>query len=183
VLEKLFERIATALQEAAIRYMIIGGQAVLLYGEPRLTKDVDITLGIGLDRLSDLLAASLAAGLKPLVDPETFTRETLVLPCSDPESGLRVDFILSFSPFEQLALSRARIVRIGNVDLRFASLEDLVIHKLFAGRARDLEDVKNILLKNPVADISYIRHWLNEFSDATGEAYVERLEQILNDVA
>jgi hypothetical protein len=27
--------------------MIIGGQAVLLYGEPRLTKDIDITLGRG----------------------------------------------------------------------------------------------------------------------------------------
>jgi len=25
--------------------MVIGGQAVLLYGEPRLTKDIDITLG------------------------------------------------------------------------------------------------------------------------------------------
>lgn len=29
--------------------MIIGGQAVLLYGEPRLTKDLDVTLGIGLE--------------------------------------------------------------------------------------------------------------------------------------
>jgi hypothetical protein len=31
--------------------MVIGGQAVLLYGEPRLTKDIDIALGIGIDGL------------------------------------------------------------------------------------------------------------------------------------
>ena len=183
MLEKLFERLSAALQEAEIPYMIIGGQAVLLYGEPRLTKDVDITVGIGLDRLSEILSAALAAGLKALVDPETFTKETLVLPCADSESGLRVDFILSFSPFEQLAISRARVVRVGNVDLRFASLEDLIIHKLFAGRARDMEDVKNMLLKNPAADMSYIRHWLGEFSAATGEAYMERLNHIINDMA
>lgn len=80
MLENLFERIAAALRDAAIPYMIIGGQAVLLYGEPRLTKVIDITVGIGLDRLSDIRTAAMVAGLEPLVDPETFTRETLVLP-------------------------------------------------------------------------------------------------------
>lgn len=60
MLEELFERIATALDQGALPYMIIGGQAVLLYGEPRLTKDIDITLGAGLDRLPDALAAVLS---------------------------------------------------------------------------------------------------------------------------
>ena len=32
--------------------MVIGGQAVLLYGEPRLTKGIDITLGVDLENLS-----------------------------------------------------------------------------------------------------------------------------------
>jgi hypothetical protein len=48
----LLERIAIALDGAGIPYMIIGGQAVLLYGEPRLTKDIDITIGAGPDRLT-----------------------------------------------------------------------------------------------------------------------------------
>jgi len=30
--------------------------AVLLYGEPRLTRDIDITLGVDVDRLADLAA-------------------------------------------------------------------------------------------------------------------------------
>lgn len=32
--------------------MVIGGQAMLLYGEPRLTKEIDITLGVDLSGLS-----------------------------------------------------------------------------------------------------------------------------------
>ena len=35
--------------------MVIGGQAVLLYGEPRLTKGIDITLGVDLENLSKVI--------------------------------------------------------------------------------------------------------------------------------
>ncbi len=41
--ERLLTKIATALNKAEIPCMVIGGQAVLLYGEPRLTKGIDIT--------------------------------------------------------------------------------------------------------------------------------------------
>jgi hypothetical protein len=57
--ENLLERIAQSLTNAGIPYMVIGGQAVLLYGEPRLTKDIDITLGADLTRLQDVLSAVL----------------------------------------------------------------------------------------------------------------------------
>ena len=39
----LLEKIALGLEEAGMPYMIIGGQAVLLHGEPRLTRDIDAT--------------------------------------------------------------------------------------------------------------------------------------------
>jgi len=35
--------------------MIIGGQVVLLYGEPRLTRDIDITPGVNIDELAKSL--------------------------------------------------------------------------------------------------------------------------------
>jgi hypothetical protein len=177
--EKLLERITNCLDTAGIPYMIIGGQAVLLYGEPRLTKDIDITLGVDLTQLQNVLSAVREMKLAPLTDPETFTRQTMVLPCSDPDTGIRVDLIFSFSPFEQMAISRANIVRLGSAEVRFASLEDLLVLKLFAGRPRDLEDVRSILIKNPHADLSYVRRWLGELSAATGENYQDRLDQIL----
>jgi hypothetical protein len=159
--------------------MVIGGQAVLLYGEPRLTKDIDITLGVDLTRLQDVLSAVRDMRLTPLVDPATFTRDTMVLPCSDPETGIRVDLIFSFSPFEHAAIGRARIVRIDEADVSFSSLEALLVRKLIAGRPRDLEDARIVLLKNPASDLAYIRHWLAEFSTLTNEDYLDRLARIL----
>lgn len=91
---QLHERLATALDLPRIPYMIIGGQAVLLYGEPRLTGDIDITLGINVDRVSDLLTLSAQLTLTPLADPATFTKQTMVLPYRDPTTDIRVDFIL-----------------------------------------------------------------------------------------
>ena len=48
--QKLLKKIANELNAHNVPYMVIGGQAVLLlYREPRLTKDIDITLGVGID--------------------------------------------------------------------------------------------------------------------------------------
>ncbi|MFZ8805475.1 MAG: nucleotidyltransferase, partial [Candidatus Calescibacterium sp.] len=53
--KELLKKIAKSLSKEGIEYMIIGGQAVLIYGEPRLTKDIDITLGINVDGLEKIL--------------------------------------------------------------------------------------------------------------------------------
>jgi hypothetical protein len=180
--ESLLGRIGSTLDQADIAYMVIGGQAVLVYGEPRLTRDIDITLGATLDRLADVVELLATMELFPLADPETFTRKTMVLPCRDPETAIRVDFIFSFSPYEQQALERVRLVEIAGTAVRFASPEDLLVHKVVAGRPRDLEDVKSILLKNPDVDIGYIKAWLEEFSSALAEPYAERFDHILTDV-
>ncbi len=158
--------------------MIIGGQAVLLYGEPRLTKDIDITIGVDVTRLPDVLALVRALNLRTLADPDTFTKQTMVLPCLEPESGIRVDLIFSFTPYEQQALARAHSVRIGGADVRFVSLEDLVVHKIIAGRPRDLDDIEAVLRKNPAADLGAITRWLGEFEAALHEPLVERFNQL-----
>ena len=174
--ERLLARTARALDAAGIPYMVIGGQAVLLYGEPRFTKDIDVTLGVSLDRLDDVVAMAESAGFELLVDPQTFTRETMVLPCQEPESGIRLDLVLSHSAYEQQALARARIVETGGESVRFASPEDLIVHKVVAGRPRDLEDVRMILLKNPDVDRGLIVQCLDEFERALEEPFLQRFE-------
>ena len=60
---------------------LIGGQAVLLHGRPRLTEDIDIKLGADPRALDEMLAACTALDLAPLpADPREFVRETFVLP-------------------------------------------------------------------------------------------------------
>ncbi len=161
--KKLISEIARSLKSRNIAYMIIGGQAVLLYGEPRLTRDIDITLACGNERLKDILETARSIGLKPLIkNIEEFTSRTMVLPVIEEKTGIRVDFIFSFTPYEKEAVKRAKKITMEGVEVAFASPEDLIIHKIFSGRPRDTEDVKNVLLKNRT-DESYIEKRLSEF--------------------
>ena len=179
--ETLLKKIAIELDGCGIPYMIIGGQAVLLYGEPRLTRDVDVTLGISTEKLPQVLKILPGIPLEPLVDPFDFTLKTMVLPCKNPENDIRVDFIFSFSPYEHQAMNRVHLVEIEGVSVKFSSPEDLIIHKVFAGRPRDIEDAKGILIKNPEIDLEYIRRWLRELSEAVSEPFVDRFDVLLED--
>jgi len=183
MVESLLAKISLGLEKRGIAYMIVGGQAVLLHGEPRLTRDVDITLGAGPDQVGEVLDAVSGWGWRVLVDnPVDFVQRTMVLPCLEPESGLRVDFMFSFTPYERQALPRAIPVNLNGTDVHFASVEDLIIHKIFAGRPRDLEDVRGILLKNTNLDLTYLRHWLKEFDRSMGEAFSDRFEDLYKSI-
>ena len=79
MLEKLLKRLTHRLDRQNIPYMIIGGQAVLLYGRPRLTRDIDITLGIDVDDYTKIESLCRTLNLKMLVeDPESFAIDTRV---------------------------------------------------------------------------------------------------------
>jgi len=160
--------------------MVIGGQAVLLYGEPRLTKDIDITLGVGVDHLDTMKAIVDRLGLKYLTDHvDDFVKETMVLPVNDQKSGIRIDFIFSFSPYESQAIGRAKNISFGRTQVKFASLEDVIIHKMIAERPRDIEDVQSIILKNPGYDSRYIEKWLSQFDFALDKKYRESFAELI----
>ena len=166
MIEELLSNLARALDDAHIPYMIIGGQAVLLYGRPRLTRDVDVTLGVDTDKFGAVERVCRRLRLTMLSDsPEEFARRTRVLPAEDAESKIRVDFIFSFTPYEVRALGRAREIMMRGYPVRFASCEDIIIHKMVSARAIDEEDVKSMLIKNEGSvDLEYVMKWLTEFS-------------------
>ncbi|MBC7344087.1 MAG: hypothetical protein H5U03_01420 [Clostridia bacterium] len=57
---RLLERVALVLDDADVPYMVIGGQAVLLYGEPRLTEEVSV-LSSTLQQASPVPSLSVSA--------------------------------------------------------------------------------------------------------------------------
>lgn len=179
MLSELLERVASGLQSRSIPYMVIGGQAVLVYGEPRMTRDIDVTLGVGPEHLGQIEEFVSSLDLKILRPSHAeFVRDRMVLPCGDPESGFRVDFIFSFTPFERQAIEHARAIRIGTTDVHFASPEDLIIHKMVAGRPRDEEDVRGILLKTPGIDFAYVEGWLRQFDEVLGRPVLAAFQKL-----
>jgi len=183
--EEILANLGLALDEHNIPYMIIGGQAVLLYGEPRLTRDIDVTLGVDVDALPKIIRITEKLNLKPLpLNIVEFVKQTMVLPTKDETTGIRVDFIFSFTPYEREAIDRAKNISIKNTIVKFASPEDVIIHKVFAGRARDLDDIGSILLKNPSVDLSYIEKWLTEFEKSSPEKeFLRKFKEILNSIS
>jgi len=182
VIAKMIKKISKQLDKDKIGYMIIGGQAVLLYGTPRLTRDIDITLGVDTDRFSLIEGICKKLRLKILPeDPEDFARDTKVLPAEDVKLKIRVDFIFSFSPYESQAIKRTKEGVMDGYPVRFASCEDVIIHKMLASRAIDAEDVKNILIKNKDSlDVGYISEWLSQFGKISEyEGIVEKFNGLL----
>jgi len=182
MIEKLIKKTALHLDRQKIPYMIIGGQAVLLYGRPRLTRDIDITLGIDTDKFELIKGVCKKLKLRILVEnPQDFARDTKVLPAEEPDSKVRIDFIFSFTPYEAQAIKNAKQVLIDDYPVKFASCEDIIIHKMVAGRAIDEEDVKSILAKNKDAiDFEYVNKWLSEFGKiAEHEGMLARFNRLL----
>jgi predicted nucleotidyltransferase len=89
--------------------------------------------------------------------------------------------VFSFSDYEKRAIARAASVEIKGTLVRFATLEDVVVHKVVAGRPRDLEDVKSIILKNPGYDRAYVERWLQEFDRSLGESHLSVFRGLSDD--
>jgi hypothetical protein len=177
--QTLLAKLARALDGAGIPYMVIGGQAVLLHGEPRLTRDIDVTLGVDSSAFARVLALGASIGLNPSVrDVEHFVGKTNVLPLSSDSAAIRVDLIFSFTPYEAQAIERASSHSVLDTPVRFATAEDLVVHKLVAGRPRDVEDVRGILARQKHLDEIYLKRWLPTFRDVVGRDLVREFESI-----
>jgi predicted nucleotidyltransferase len=179
--QELIAMVARELAARDLPFMVIGGQAVLVHGRPRLTQDIDITLGVGPDALDEVLAIARAAGLDPVPeDPASFVRRTFVLPAVQPSTGIRVDFIFSTTPYEAEAIRRASRVEIRGVSVPFATPEDLILHKLFAGRPRDLEDAESVVhRKRDEIDWEYLQRWAQEFAAVPGRETMPRRVEAL----
>jgi hypothetical protein len=75
------------------------------------------------------------------------------------------------------------MVTIMGQEVAFASPEDLIIHKIFAGRPRDLEDVKSVIIKNKDIDIPYICNRLKEFDTLSDRKdFINLLEETLKEI-
>ena len=182
--DRLVAAVSRELGSRNVPHLLIGGQAVLLHGAPRLTQDIDVSLSVGPEEIAVVEDACTAIGLEPLVaNPADFARETFVLPVRSGSSGVRVDFIFSNTEFERLAVDRAVHVTLSGETVPFASPEDLILFKLFAGRARDIDDARSVVGRQGAGlDWSYIERWAGAFAEIPGrEDLPQRVAELRDD--
>jgi hypothetical protein len=96
------------LEERNWRFAIIGGLAVLRWGEARFTRDVDVSLFCGFGREDELIAPFFASGYRGRIsDAAAFAQRNRVLLLEAP-NGVPIDIALAGLPFEELAVSASQ---------------------------------------------------------------------------
>jgi predicted nucleotidyltransferase len=145
MLEKTLLKITRILDRNKIPYMLIGGYAMVIHGFPRLTQDIDISLGIDTERIDDVLKA-VRKYFKTIVKyPVAFAKDTNVLLLQDIETGIRIDLIFTFIEFERKAIEEADVIEFKGEKIRNVSIEHLIVYKMLSGRERDKEDIEIML--------------------------------------
>ncbi len=163
--------LAAALPGLCDGWYLFGAQAVQVWGQPRLSVDVDVTVRLGSRDVPSFVAGMRSAGFELRVeDRDDFLRRTSVLPFVHSGTSVPVDVVLAASGAEEEFLSRARVVRIAGAEVHVISPEDLVVTKVLAGRPKDLEDVRGILRSRPDLDEARVRALLSLLEEALGQS-------------
>jgi hypothetical protein len=128
------------------RFCFIGALAVIRWGEPRLTLDIDLTILTGFGGEERYIDALLHRFRGRRDDTRQFAvRYRVVLLTT---GAVPVDVALGAMPFEERAVSRATAWTLSpGQTIRTCSAEDLVVFKAFAGRDKDWLDVEGIILR------------------------------------
>lgn len=172
-LADLLAGLASAFSEQASRWYLFGAQAVVLWGRPRLTADVDVTVEVAPAAVPRLLEALAARGFELRLERgvEEFVARTRVLPLWHRPSELQVDVVLAGPGLEEAFLERAVVVDVDGVAVPVLAPEDLVVTKILAGRPKDLEDVRGILAeRRDRLDAEAIRATLRLLEEALGQS-------------
>ncbi|HET9214856.1 MAG TPA: nucleotidyl transferase AbiEii/AbiGii toxin family protein [Gaiellaceae bacterium] len=170
--------------ERGWRFCFIGGLAVLRWGEPRLTRDVDLTIlappGADVEIVDGLLGRFEAR----LEDARAFALENRVVLVQS-NDGTPIDIALGALDFEARTVSRASPWDVGEAELRTCSAEDLVVHKVFAGREQDWLDVAGVVVRQGDAlDRALVVDELGPLLDAKGTAdSLDRLQTLFREAS
>lgn len=166
LIERAVVEIAAALESMKIDYMIVGGIANAVWGEPRATIDVDVTVTVENLDLSATIAGLGRVFKTAVSDPDAFVRRTRVLPL-DTVDGIRIDVIFALLSFERDAVQRATTVMFGDRGVRVVTAEDLLLMKIISDRPRDLADAEALTrTRADTLDRAYLEPRIREFAES-----------------
>ena len=146
---------------------VVGGIALATWKHVRATRDVDLLLDIEEKELSRVLQSLLDAKLRPKRDlsvTDLGQLGVIQLLYEPPETfmDLQVDLLLAKSDYHRNALERRVSVQLADLDIEIAVLtcEDLILHKLLAGRIIDRADAAALLRANRESlEFDYLLQW------------------------
>lgn len=148
-----FRELLKIFSEHAVKYLIVGGYAVMKYSEPRFTKDLDIWIEASPENAKNVFQAlkSFGSPLEGLTEND-FAEDGFYQMGRPP---VRVDILMSISGVEfQKAWKNKVETDFDGVSAYFIGLDDLIENKKASGRFQDLADVEKMILSRDIKDKS-----------------------------
>ncbi|MDT7879797.1 MAG: DUF6036 family nucleotidyltransferase [Candidatus Hydrothermia bacterium] len=153
-------RILKMLYDCKIKYILVGGLAINLYGIPRTTIDVDIMIELNNDNILNLINCFKANGFrfrqpideKKLTDKEyrkqlKEEKNVIVLTLENPNNPIEVLDLFIDNPIDfNKAYSRKKILKVDDFEIYIASIEDIIEIKKISNRPIDISDIENLKL-------------------------------------
>lgn len=177
---EVLRKVVGFLQREAIPFVVVGGLANAVWGEPRATRDVDVKVYIG-ERTPREFAKMVAREFAP-VQPLPGGPD-LIVSLAFP-SGVTVDFLIAIPGYEEVVLDRAQPRLLAGMQLPICSAEDLIIYKVIADRPKDWADIEGVLTEQGNRlDQTYIRNWLRQFAEVLERPdWLERYDALVRQI-
>ena len=170
------------LERYKIPYMLIGGLTLSVWGEMRITHDVDFKVSIDMPLAEFRKLVLDHFPERPSKIPGHKKSAHVVHIWASPD--IAADILVSIFDYERQAIQRAVVADIMGIPARVCTAEDLVIHKSIANRDKDWLDVSSILERQKDNfDMKYLRKWLKEFAEALENPEIlSRFEKLYSEV-
>lgn len=139
-----FKDFLKLLKSHEVKYLLIGGYAVIYHGFPRATGDMDIWVAVSPDNAFKLVDVLKDFGFEiPELSPNLFLAEGKVIRMGLPPIRLKILTSVSGVTFEECFNSRV-VEMIDDVEINIINLEFLKKNKKASGRHKDLNDLENL---------------------------------------
>ena len=137
--------VQAVLDAAGLAFCFIGGFAAQRHAEPRVTRDVDVSILTGIGNERRVIDVMLAAFPARIDDARAFAERYRVLLLKTADD-IGIDATLTALPFEADIIARGSPFEFApGVWLRTCNAEDFLVMKIFAGRPIDWRDVEMVL--------------------------------------
>ncbi len=163
-----------------VPYALIGGLAVSLRGQPRMTADVDLVIQADVPRSLALARGLEGTNFRPLFDDVAeVVQKAFILPLRHRVTNVKVDLALGLSGFERQTMARAERLQLAGAEIAVATAEDLLIMKVLAGRPQDDQDIQGLMIaQGKHLDWNYCLYLAAELGEALGQDLVTRISSL-----
>lgn len=176
-LQEAIARALSLLRRSGLRGSFGGGVAVIVWGQPRVTQDLDLLLEIGTEQVDGFLELARAAGYRTEDNPRELLEGGFLrlLPPAD-AAPVALDLLRADTELHLQAIGRTRTFQLAGEAVPVLAPEDLILLKLVAFRPKDTFDLESVIAATrETLDTGYLRRW----SDQLGLR--DRLEAFLSE--